>query len=517
MNSMLQCMSNTMEMTDFFLDEDQYIPQINSSNKLGSGGKLAHAYAALLQAMWCGMYARAAPSAVKEIVARKCPQFVGWGQQDSQEFMSSFMDLLLEDTCRVPVKPSVENPDCDGRSEASVADESWGNYLKRNDSKIAEVFAGQFRSHVQCNVCERISITFDPFTCFSVPLPIANWTKVDMFYFGNVNHTPVIFTYYYRKPEPPSIQQLADWLASQIAAERVANPTSPIAAQPAPHELLFTLTTASPCVIRSVLPHWANLGSAFQTLSKTIHSRMNVMVWHIEGVQPYNSVSAPGAMTEDDVVEDWPIDYVEVDPSSESNDDDDFAWNKPRKEVKYKESVPGLVGPHMKDFVAIWCRHRFSQAGSFVAAADSLIVPTKLVDETGARAMSNNQFREAVWTRVRRLLKLPADTTMTAATAPYRLSVFNYVYERRKFLPNDYERNLQTEDFIANDDVFLPKNNMQFIVDFDFANYREFFDSEESKVGAAYSKRACHSDPIVIACSALYPPPLPAKPLMHRV
>jgi ubiquitin C-terminal hydrolase len=46
-----------------------------------------------------------------------------------------------------------------------VAAESWDGFLKRNDSKIADLFAGQFRSHVQCNKCGTESLTFDPYTC----------------------------------------------------------------------------------------------------------------------------------------------------------------------------------------------------------------------------------------------------------------------------------------------------------------------------------------------------------------
>ena len=45
-----------------------------------------------------------------------------------------------------------------------MAQEAWSGYLQRNSSRIGDVFAGQFRSHVQCNQCGRESLTFDPYT-----------------------------------------------------------------------------------------------------------------------------------------------------------------------------------------------------------------------------------------------------------------------------------------------------------------------------------------------------------------
>ena len=45
--------------------------------------------------------------------------------------------------------------------------------MRRNDSLVADVVAGQFRSHVQCNKCGVVSLTFDPFTCLRYELAVA--------------------------------------------------------------------------------------------------------------------------------------------------------------------------------------------------------------------------------------------------------------------------------------------------------------------------------------------------------
>jgi len=75
-------------------------PQVNPRAKMSMKGQMAHAYAALVQAMWSGHFSRVAPSTVKNLVGKKNAAFLGFGQQDSQEFMSFFLDALLEDTCR---------------------------------------------------------------------------------------------------------------------------------------------------------------------------------------------------------------------------------------------------------------------------------------------------------------------------------------------------------------------------------------------------------------------------------
>ena len=48
MNSGLQCLSNTKELTEYFLNQT-YKRHINNKNPLGAGGAIANAYAELLK------------------------------------------------------------------------------------------------------------------------------------------------------------------------------------------------------------------------------------------------------------------------------------------------------------------------------------------------------------------------------------------------------------------------------------------------------------------------------------
>ena len=51
MNSSLQCLSNTWELTKYFLDE-RFKTDLNIKNPLGTEGRLVQAYAKLLNEMW---------------------------------------------------------------------------------------------------------------------------------------------------------------------------------------------------------------------------------------------------------------------------------------------------------------------------------------------------------------------------------------------------------------------------------------------------------------------------------
>eukprot|EP00667_Euglena_gracilis_P001210 EG_transcript_1211 len=173
MNSALQCLSNTAPFREFFLTK-QYHEDLNRDNPLGNGGELAEAFAKLLQAMWSGEQASVSPSAFKMTLSRFAPQFSGYQQHDSQELIAFLLDGIHEDLNRVKKKEFVEVKDSGGRPDAEVADEAWEGHLRRNQSIVVDLFQGQLKSTLECPVCERHSVTFDPFMYLSVPVQLAS-------------------------------------------------------------------------------------------------------------------------------------------------------------------------------------------------------------------------------------------------------------------------------------------------------------------------------------------------------
>uniref|UniRef100_A0A4W3KK86 ubiquitinyl hydrolase 1 n=1 Tax=Callorhinchus milii TaxID=7868 RepID=A0A4W3KK86_CALMI len=170
MNSVIQSLSNTRELRDYFHDRS-FETEINYNNPLGTGGRLAIGFAVLLQALWKGTHHAYQPSKLKAIVASKASQFTGYAQHDAQEFMAFLLDGLHEDLNRIQNKPYTETVDSDGRLDEVVAEEAWDRHKMRNDSFIVDLFQGQYKSKLVCPVCYKVSITFDPFLYLPVPLP----------------------------------------------------------------------------------------------------------------------------------------------------------------------------------------------------------------------------------------------------------------------------------------------------------------------------------------------------------
>jgi ubiquitin carboxyl-terminal hydrolase 4/11/15 len=67
MNSALQCLSNVPELTEYFLS-DRVLEEINSSNVLGTGGRLAKAYKELIKNLWSGNNSAVKPYDFKVII-----------------------------------------------------------------------------------------------------------------------------------------------------------------------------------------------------------------------------------------------------------------------------------------------------------------------------------------------------------------------------------------------------------------------------------------------------------------
>ncbi|XP_014911878.1 ubiquitin carboxyl-terminal hydrolase 19 [Poecilia latipinna] len=186
MNSVIQSLSNTRELRDYFHDR-AFESEINCSNPLGTGGRLAIGFAVLLRALWKGTHHAFQPSKLKAIVASKASQFTGYAQHDAQEFMAFLLDGLHEDLNRIQNKPYTETVDSDGRLDEVVAEEAWQRHKMRNDSFIVDLFQGQFKSKLVCPTCSKVSITFDPFLYLPVPLP-QKQKVLSVFYFAKEPH-----------------------------------------------------------------------------------------------------------------------------------------------------------------------------------------------------------------------------------------------------------------------------------------------------------------------------------------
>ena len=178
MNSGLQCLSNTMDLTKYFL-YNCHKEDINKDNPLGMSGKLAKAYANLLQELWRGKDGRTAPWDLKKTLGSRISRFSGFGQQDSAELVNYLLDLMHEDLNRVKKKPYVELSEELNRPDEIVAKEFWDAHLARNQSIIVDLMHGQHKSTVTCLTCKKIATTFDAYLSVVVPLTKSGDTELE--------------------------------------------------------------------------------------------------------------------------------------------------------------------------------------------------------------------------------------------------------------------------------------------------------------------------------------------------
>ncbi|XP_006770648.1 PREDICTED: ubiquitin carboxyl-terminal hydrolase 19 [Myotis davidii] len=197
MNSVIQSLSNTRELRDFFHGEGRPGPR-------GPGFP------------WQGPGLRAQPSpCFQAIVASKASQFTGYAQHDAQEFMAFLLDGLHEDLNRIQNKPYTETVDSDGRPDEVVAEEAWQRHKMRNDSFIVDLFQGQYKSKLVCPVCAKVSITFDPFLYLPVPLP-QKQKVLPVFFFAREPHSkPIKFLVSVSK-ENSSASEVLDALSQRV-------------------------------------------------------------------------------------------------------------------------------------------------------------------------------------------------------------------------------------------------------------------------------------------------------------
>ncbi|KAM0204587.1 hypothetical protein ACHAPA_001969 [Fusarium lateritium] len=225
MNSALQCVRSVEELSKYFLT-DEYADEVNKTNPLGYNGKVAMTYGNLLKDIYSESRGSVTPRDFKNTIGRCRSTFSGYGQQDSQEFLGFLLDALQEDLSRVKKKPYIEKPDSTddmiNNPEAikAMADKVWDITRLRDDSVIADLFTGLYKSTLKCPECGKISITFDPFNNLTLPIPVEDvWmAKIK---FLPLNDVPVILEV--ELPKHSAIEQLKQFLSVRtgVPAERL--------------------------------------------------------------------------------------------------------------------------------------------------------------------------------------------------------------------------------------------------------------------------------------------------------
>ena len=159
MNSVLQCLSHTLPLKQFYVS-DKYKQYLNNR------GDLSNAFKRIMVQLWgttLGYYVT--PYELRNQMGIVAPRFIGYNQQDAHEFMRFLLNELHEEINRASVEGRKSPADNETLAEACA------RYLTWEDSRISELFGGMLRSDVCCSVCCNQSTVYIPFMDIALPIP----------------------------------------------------------------------------------------------------------------------------------------------------------------------------------------------------------------------------------------------------------------------------------------------------------------------------------------------------------
>lgn len=171
LNSCLQCLSNTEDLTKYFLNGD-FIQEINNNNSSTNKGEISRAYNKLINKMWKENNNIIRPNKFLEVFFSKEKSFINNDHPDPYEFLLSLLKNVHNELNRVKDKQNIvfeEKKEDETNEKASLR---YLKYLKKKeDSIINDLFQGLFKCVTKCAVCENKTITFEEFINLSLSLP----------------------------------------------------------------------------------------------------------------------------------------------------------------------------------------------------------------------------------------------------------------------------------------------------------------------------------------------------------
>lgn len=177
MNSAIQCLSNTIELTHYFVEKD-FVNDYNNNEKYSI---LAKEYYRLISGMYeenCKISPISFYKTAMIIANKNDINFGFYNQNDVQEFLVFFIDSLHESLCKkvdINISGSIKN-DLDKIAYESMT--KWKEYFKNCYSKIIELFYGQMVTFIEVDDSIK-SRTYNPICFFT--LPIASKNNVNIY------------------------------------------------------------------------------------------------------------------------------------------------------------------------------------------------------------------------------------------------------------------------------------------------------------------------------------------------
>jgi len=174
LNSILQCLSHTLKLTDYFLSK-KYVDDYDNINKNKKEYKLLNSYINLMNNCW-QVNQLIKPKTFLDNLSLYISKYSKLQQQDSHECLIYILDKLHKalayevDVC-ISGEPKTKH---DQLMKTSL--ESWKKFYKNDYSYIIELFNGMIYTQINCisDNCKYSDDIFEPFNSLSLDIPFQN-------------------------------------------------------------------------------------------------------------------------------------------------------------------------------------------------------------------------------------------------------------------------------------------------------------------------------------------------------
>lgn len=171
MNSTLQCLSNTLKLTDYFLSNKHIEDDPDKNNRKKQEYFLVLSYVNLMINVWeSNQLIR--PKSFVENLSKFIKKYYSLDQQDAHECLLHILEIMhkgLSYEIEVDIKGEVQNK-TDELMKKSL--ESWKSYYEKSYSVIIDTFNGLLYNKIVCSNCNQVEDVFEPYNTLSLDIPI---------------------------------------------------------------------------------------------------------------------------------------------------------------------------------------------------------------------------------------------------------------------------------------------------------------------------------------------------------
>lgn len=173
MNSIIQCLSNTLKLTDFFLSGNVVREMENGCEKNSNEARVIIAWNNLIKNIW-EHNQLIKPKTFIESVSKIVPKYNRLSQQDSHEFLVYLLDIFhngIGYEIDVEIKGTIKKENDILMKEFL---ENWKKFYEKKYSQLVEIFHGMFYNKISCINCNFTENVFEPYNTVSLSVPISS-------------------------------------------------------------------------------------------------------------------------------------------------------------------------------------------------------------------------------------------------------------------------------------------------------------------------------------------------------